>query len=411
MWWLQAMAAHAAVPVTVCVDYQVDFVDSGVAGSTEDEFGDNSNQDALGIRITVTNTGGGAALIQQAGTSGSDAGCAEFQLTVGQTYVMRAVSIVDTGTGTYTATVRQGDAGPGFGAHYIRQLGTPLLVSGAATVHRELPLKPEWSALAVAGRAITRNQGGRPSLDLDLYVSRQQGALNLPAGCTGSGSCIDGTDLWLTWDAIDRKFKLAYFLGWAMLHDMGYDRSSLDRTLDDTHCRAVDSPLALGTIESTGTGFAEGYAFWYASTVFNHSQDTDCSFVYWMDANWDQLETCHVEEEVGEGHVLSCYGASSLPPYETLLPAANYRSYCYDERAPYEDAPDDSVVPLDVVRFFRELDRVYVTRNGVGDIMEAGVLDVGSPSDFTSEIRSEALSQGVPIAFWATQAAIHGLDQ
>jgi len=75
-------------------------------------------------------------------------------------------------------------------------------------------------------------------------------------------------------------------------------------------------------------------------------------------------------------------GDVAMSSSETLVPAANYRSYCYDERAPLP---------------------------GIGDMMEAAVSNVADPLDFHIDLRDEAISQGLSGTLYDVEAAYHGV--
>ncbi len=288
MLWLVAATAWG-VQVEVCVNYDVDFADSDVSGATEDIFHDNGLKKARGILIEAASST--ATYQQYAETaSGEDAGCATFNPS-GSTYDVRVKSHV-AATSAHHVYARHGST-IGMGSLFVQEAVSDWTPVGG-TYSVTLPIEPHWQALAVAGRALLRNTAGRSALDIDVYFANPStGLWNPPTGCPTSASCVDGTDVWLTNADADLKFKTAYYVGWVMLHDMGYDRSSFDKTADDSHCHVSDRSLTLGNLEHTTTGFAEGFAFWYASTVFNNSGEDNCSFVFWEDANWDQLEVCH----------------------------------------------------------------------------------------------------------------------
>jgi len=410
MWGSLVISAAFAGDVTVCVDYDTDFVDSTGAG--EDYYGTNGTKHARGIRVELE--GPSAVYFAYADVGAPNPGCATVSVPFGATYTVRVKSKVQA-TSNHTVQVLDGGPGANQGQLFTRtRLQT---VSGApATYEMTLPVADHWNALAAAGRALTRNQGGRGSIALSLYVPDSSGVIDPPSGCSSSQSCVDGTDVWIHDDHVDRKFRIAHLMGWAFLHDMGYDRPSLVKSADDSHCHVSDRQLTLGNLETTVTGFLEGYAFWYASSAFNFSNESDCTLVFWEESNWDQLEVCHEEMEADVGHAVSCATGPSLAPYEPIVPVTNYRAYCLDERSPglaSASKPSDTVTPLDVVRFLKE--RVYVdgdlSRNGIGRIFAEAEPDAGDASDFRDALETECGVEGGDSTAWATAAGVHGLDQ
>lgn len=317
-------------------------------------------------------------------------------------------------TTSHTATVGSGgDTNPGAVFAYTAPSS---FLANSSTYNIVLPVGDHWDALAVAGRALTRNRGGRSSLDIDIYVPDSSGDIYPPTGCSSASSCVDGTDVWIHADHIDRKFRIAHLLGWSILHDMGYERQTLSKNADDSHCNVSDKQLSLGNLEHTTTGYPEGFAYWYAAATFNKSNEEDCSFVFWEDSNWDQLEICHEEMEAAPGHVISFATGPALPPYEVIVPEKNYRAYCLDERSPglaSSSKPSDTVVPLDVVRFLRERVRTDsgLARNEVGAVFAAAEPEVGDPSSFRWNLFVATAMQGGDGAAWSDAAEEHGLSE
>jgi hypothetical protein len=407
------MSAAWAVTSTFCVNYDVDFVDSDVPSATEDYYHDNGIKPALGILVKATSTLASAS--GHAATSGPSAGCVTLSLPAG-TYTVTVESVIRH-TPQHVASVLNGKKNLS-GVHLpFSHVGLSGWVATAGTTPIQLPTRPHWDTAAAVGQTFERNRGGRPSFNLKVYVPEMvlgNPVWNLPASCPTSGSCLNGTDLWLVSEDTDRKFTIAYRLGWAILAHMGYDRAALDKTAEDYHCRANDSALALGNLEHTKTAFAEGYAFWFAATAFNQSDQADCSMVYGRASNWDLLEACHQRLEAGVGHVLSCATGPSLPPYEPLVGAQNYRQYCKDRSPGFELStyafPGGAAVPLDVMRFLHTtlFGDSNMTRSKVGNAFAASVN--ANSSVYYSNLRIHWSAQGGDVPFFNAQGAEHGVD-
>lgn len=402
-------ALAASVNVTLCVQYDVDLADSDVAAASEDTYHTNGTKDAHGIRIEVE--GPFSTQVQYA-RSWFDPGCADFTLDNTATYTVRVKSQVELLTSSKKVSVRNGQSG-GLFEHEFGTSWTP--VAGTHTL--TLPSLPRWNALAVAGLALYVNSAGLSSYNLDIFVKNGAGNWTLPGACSGSGSCINGTNLWLQNDDADLKFRTTYLLGWVLLQSMGYDRSAEDFGADDTNCSQDGGASRLGSLEFTRAGFLDGFAYWYAASTFNYA-GTDCSFVYSRQENWDQLSLCHAELEADVGHVLSCAEGPSLPPYFAIVPTRNYRQYCLD-RSPSvgiggapNPFPNNTVVPLDVVRFLRER-----TATGTGllpyevGLVMADVLSDTSAGAFRAGLRTSAVSNGANGSDWDDGLEEHGLDQ
>lgn len=394
----------APVAVTICAQYDVDYVDSDVEDAEEDHFHANGIKEAIGVRIDVTDTGGTTTKFAQS-AGGAGAGCADFTLSSTSSYSVEIVSEVRADT-DHRVSVRDGTSLSRY-VHSAQTAWTP--VAGTYTV--TLPTNRRWNALAAAGRAITRNDADLTSFNLDIFVRDASGNWSRPGTCSGptSHTCLDGVDLWLSNEDADLKFRITYLLGWVMLHTMGYDRSVIDFTLDDSHCSQDGAAASLGSIEYRRPAYAEGFAYWYASTAFNHSDEGDCSFVYWSEANWDQLSLCHEELEVAAGHVLSCSEGPKLPPYAEIVPEVNYRGYCLQRSPSFASFGSYPRVPLDIVRFFhdRVLNDAGLSRPEVGALM-AAVEWVTLEISFMGELKDEAVALGADGTDWTAAIGLHG---
>jgi hypothetical protein len=101
----------------------------------------------------------------------------------------------------------------------------------------------------------------------------------------------------------------------------------------------------LHSIERDSAAAVAGYAWFYAATVFNKTNESDCGMVSRNAADWDmQGGVCYDEVESPAGHTLSC----AIGP--TLVPRKNQRQYCADRHIG-NDPADTSSVPIDWVRF------------------------------------------------------------
>ena len=395
--------------VKVCVDYDLDFVDSGVG---EDYYTSNGPTDALAVRVTATSN----LLVHVAYTltTGSDRGCVTFPLSDGTSGTVKVESQISPAS-QKTLTVRNGSTN----AIVTRTVTSNFTPNAATTLSHTLPVTPAWSTLAVASRALTRNDAGLSAFAFDVFVPGPLGAWSPPAGCDPNASCLNGTDLWLHGSETERKFLTAYRLGWLMLHQMGFDRDVLDKGAADAHCRVVNRSLTLGNLEYTAVGFLEGYAHWYASTVFNQSDQADCMYVFWEAANWDQLDVCHQAYEAPEGHAVACDVGPKLPSYDAIVPDTNYRGYCLEERNPElasASKPALTVSPLDVVRFLksRDYEDAGLTRSEIGQVIAAGLTEYEDPADaldYRFALRSRALLLGANATSWEEAVVAHGLDQ
>ncbi len=299
--------AHA-VPVTVCVDYSLDFDDTGLAGADEDYFATNAATPAKGIAIRAI--GSGSTQIDKiGGVLPLNPGCADFDLDAAQTWTIQVISRMERGLRSIDVRSSGGSKG-----RWVRTAVSNWTAT-AGTYNITLPVADHWSVLAAAGQALTRNDAGRATADIDYYVPHTDGTLYLPSACD-TDPCVDGTDVYVDSDTAARKFQVAYLQGWALLHHMGWSESDYDITQDEGFCGDMDSgeELALHTIESPEAGFLEGFAHWYSATAFNDETEANCTYVVWLPANWDRLDVCFEAREAPSGHVISFLRRWPIPP-------------------------------------------------------------------------------------------------
>lgn len=397
-------------PVTVCVKYDTDYTDSDVSGATEDYFETNGPRAATGILVRAT-TGTTTINRYTSIVPLGGLGCAAFTLDDTQLWTVRIIGRTE--YGSHSVEVRDSDSG----GRWVRTATTGW-TPVAGTQNVTLPVREHWNVLAAATQAMQRNDAGLLAFNMDFYTEDATGTLHKPAGCT-TPTCVDGTDIYINNNNANLKYSIARLQGWAALHAMGYDSTTLTTSItNDDYCGEGSSlPFRLDSTEAPMTGFLEGFAHWYAATAFNRTDEPNCSYTWGASADWDQLSLCYQRREAPGGHVLSCATGPDLPPFQGLLPPTDYRGYCKERAAappsPSTNAfPSDSVVPLDVVRFLQE--RVLLDPGlSAEDIGRAyrGALPAAGMFTWRNELRLEAIAEGADSTDWIDAASTHGLDQ
>jgi len=330
--------AHA-VNMTVCFEADIDFVDVGIG--QEDYFQTNTARPLRGVRFDYGVVGGGFSALQWADSGG----CKVLDLLLNTPYTFRVYSTAL--VNDHTIEVRQSFTGQRWQAtvtdSFPTALGTKTLV-----VNPGLPNRG-WNVLAASSFALFRRDGGlTPAYNVNFYLTNGAGALNSPAGC-GGNSCIVGTDVYLKDDLANRKFAVAFFMGRTFLNHLGLAAADIDTTAANTYCGSSSNENALHSIEHDSAAAVTGYAWFYAATLFNETDDDECGLVNRIAANWDMLGgTCYDGVESPADHAMSCAVGPSL------VPAKNHRAYC-DQRYNGNDPASNTSVPIDWLRYLWDL--------------------------------------------------------
>jgi len=347
MTWLLWTALALAADVTICVDADVDYDDADGNG-TEDYFKNSGLKALRGVRVVLTENFGANNDIESYAewennaASGLEPGCAAFtgiSVATGDTYDVA----VESSFSVRSSTLEVRNSG---GQQNMLFESAASAVQFSADDELDYDVGPHrvWDVGAAAAHAIQRRDGGI-TMTPTFYVTDSQGTLHVPASC--SGPCIVGEDIYISDAHAAKKFAIVKHLGTVLLYDLAGGTPVMDHSASGASWGGSQTTLISAEHWSSAAG--RGFAYFYAATAFNKTQEADCSFAHWMDLDFDGMgPPCFDTYDTLAGRHFSC--AVGRAP---LTPPANQLAYWSTNSQSSIGIPAGTA--LDVVRLFWEL--------------------------------------------------------
>ncbi|MBZ0272830.1 hypothetical protein K8I61_12400 [bacterium] len=301
-----------------------------------------------------------------------------------KTYSVVAYSEAKTTTNNYVKVVED-DATP---AVYWQ-----LLISGFVPDDNEtIPLwvsNPGGASIAQVTTAASYIVNKRPGGVINQTIS----LFNGNSGCGGDGSCAREDGVFLSENGKSHKFIIAHELGHyiGILRDDGGLVHTDELLLTNHDCDEwTDTSHDFISLEWQNVAAKEGFAHYYAATVWNDIEESDCEYFYYKTIWFNKAgQLVHVPQNY------SCESGN------------NYLSANCD---PYDD---NQSLEYDWLRFWWDL----MTDDGVTFNTIMDVWTGSAPSDWEDEgvgvydaLRDAADLESVDLLDWDAQAAYNGID-
>lgn len=373
-----APATASAYSATICFEYEVDFADR-LGG---DWWRSTADKTARGVRVQVITQSGVVVFNDYASAS---TGCTPT-LSMGATpHLIRAYTIAKTQHNNLVMVLDDDESHVSY-SFTVASAFTPY-ASGTYTFPIDNPssgaAEDVVNVAAAAGYAVNKRNGGHHNQTFSLYNQICP---------SGTGSCMrqGGAKVYLSPYGKRRKFIIAHEVG----HAVGAKRDEFTSPAVSASSAAsacdewTDTSHDLVSKEWQSTGFIEGYAHFYAATVFNDPAEYDCEFFYYKSIDFDKN------------------GFGESPRVRDCEVGGDYLgTHC--------DAPlTNRSTEYDWLRFLWDLH----TNEGETFTNITDILDRANPRNWTEatvydRLRDAAIVEGVSASAWDDIAAYNGVTR
>lgn len=397
--WLVSTAY--AVQVTFCVDHAVAFDDAVTSwGSFDDDYVEsNADLPALGVRLKVTQVPAGTIVFDgYTRSSGLLAGCTSSAISVSSASLYSVKVISESSVNGNVLHVYKPT-----GALYSwtwDPLWSPSASPAVQTVSLDTPISAYWNMLAAAEFALSRSYDTAAGYVFDLYnedCAATSSTCFKPYSFGVAPGVYIGVGSHFGVDHHYHKNIIIHELGHAVMWraigspssgslpgvKYGAPVGSCDSLSDDPVEPQVHDMLQL---EYQYAAVWEGFAHYYAASVFNNPAETDCGYYYYKDLDWDQDDAA--DDPWGTAYV-NCESYS----YSSYDSGADY---CADQCGCASGTGSGVAVELDWLRHFWDLD----TDDGRTFQDVLAVIDLADPTTWDNGVDG-----GVAVATALSDAA------
>ncbi len=268
-----------SVSTRFCIEYSPEFED--VEGR-DDWWTSNSNKTARGVRVRVRDTSTGNSPFY--GYAGRNSGCTPFiGLDTSRQYQIRVYSQAKVSPGA----VNMIDVRNASDQRYFKTLvssyspaaGTEVLTWNNAS-------NSVVNIMAAAGYSVNKRYGGLSGETFTIFNDE----------CSYGGSCAKeegGGTVYLSENGRVRKYIIAHEIG----HVVGIKVNEGKRAkMGALHCQPICQRVGSGcpknhvmtSKEYQGKAAHEGFAHFYAATVWNDPSENGCAFAYYINYDFDR---------------------------------------------------------------------------------------------------------------------------
>lgn len=358
---LIAAAEATTYNIRFCANYEPRFVDAK-ASYGDDYVTDDSPgtlYPARGAWLAVYDTSSGLVKAEYADWTGTYAGCnpTALALVSGRNYYATVISWAMV-NGNYVKVFS--DESLAYGV----KTSTVMTPTASGSVSFSTPRGVGvWNIALAAGHALYRRNAGLAGQNFNLF--------NV-AGPGGGTEYVRATDrVYVSPNADDKKYIIVHELGHQVAARVNYVGNS--GVCSQGSCAAdnnygaprngcpLETNLCDGCVnhnfnqqEYASSAFWEGVAHYWAAVAFNNTTESDCSFGYYKDTDWD-LDGLYLGAQESKPFAVSC----ATGP--TLAPAADYLGdMCTDGSTACDNAADGNCdnrgTEYDWLRFFWDAD-------------------------------------------------------
>lgn len=260
-----------AVNVKFCFKYAVNYDDAS-ASAGDDFWNNNNDRPARGAYVQVLQNGVGHI----GPVSESDGCTGNLSMTAGNPYA----AIINSRAFVGTNEIRVYDDPTTPDGYSQNFNGT--VPSSSGTITLTTGLHNAWNIAAAAGFAQSKRRGGLSNKTYTFYNT------TCPSG---SGSCASGGNIYMSGDGGNSKYII--------IHEMGHDllrKKNGDQGVSFSYSGTSDAPCdessgehSMTSEEYQSAAVSEGWAHFYAATVFNDDSQTDCGFFYYKNVDMDGI--------------------------------------------------------------------------------------------------------------------------
>lgn len=288
--FMAASAWASPYNVTFCAKYDVVYTDASSYG--DDYVTTNGVYPARGARIKVVRNSDGYVVYDGfSQDSGTTPGCIPaLSLVVGQTYNVKVQSYASVNNNTLYVYDNNGAFGLGISGYgpaaYAPTSNATYNITTPSGVTR-------WNIANAVGHAMWRRAAGLSGEVFELVNA------DSPAGY---GGCYDRTDdlVYLSSTRADDKYVIVHEFGHMLTARANYEAScastscaasnSYAATVDN--CKTNDTNVPSTTHEANSKEYQsaalwEGIAHYYAAVAFNQTDQSDCTWVYYKNTDWN----------------------------------------------------------------------------------------------------------------------------
>ncbi|MES2641998.1 MAG: hypothetical protein V4850_21110 [Myxococcota bacterium] len=275
--------------VRFCMNWTVDF---GDVGGGDDFFTTNGARVARGTYWEVRNAADNSLLYSgYAVASGTNEGCTPTTLPLNSSVDYDVLLYSKAYVNGNTIVVYDDTSTPSM---YANQMWSDWSPTASTTVTADTSTVGDWvNVTAAATTTIFRHNGGVTGKTFVVYDKGENGTLS---GCQThttpnfGGSKLCGDEVFITEAHASRKYLISHEVAHLLAR---YKDEDLAPNIDYD---ATDPPEclyggtgdhAMSSLEFQSAAAVEGWAHFIAAVTFNDTSESDCSFYYWKDVDWD----------------------------------------------------------------------------------------------------------------------------